>query len=186
MTGAQGPPPFSPQMPGILASWASHVSPELPLSVSRGAGLFSLLGTFLDFKNKYQIVSNSAGCCRSTRAEVSEASLGIEQQECQVGGVCPRLGSVLAVIYSGDASGPPWGLRNSNNTTNNSAVVQLLSRVRLFATPWTAACQAFLFITSSWNLLKLMSPELVMPSNHLVLCHPLLLLPSVFPSIGVL
>ena len=61
--------------------------------------------------------------------------------------------------------------------------VQSLSR--LFATPWTAACQASLSITNSQSLLKLMSIELVMPSNHLILCHPLLLLPSVFPSIRV-
>ena len=63
--------------------------------------------------------------------------------------------------------------------------VQSLSRVRLFATPWTAAHQASLSITSSWNLLKLMSIESVMPSNHLILWHPLLLLPSIFPSIRV-
>ena len=49
--------------------------------------------------------------------------------------------------------------------------------------PWTAACQASLFFTISWSLLKLMSNELVMLSNHLILCHPLLLLPSIFPSI---
>ena len=64
-------------------------------------------------------------------------------------------------------------------------VVQLLSCVRLFATPWIAARQAFLFITNSWSLLKLMSIESVIPSNHLILCHPLLLLPSIFPSIRV-
>ena len=63
--------------------------------------------------------------------------------------------------------------------------VQLLSRVQLFATPWTAAHQAFLSITSSWSLLKLMSIEFVMPSNHLILCRSLLLLPSIFPSIRV-
>ena len=62
--------------------------------------------------------------------------------------------------------------------------VQSLSRVRS-ATPWTAAHQASLSITNSWSLLKLMSIELVMPSNHLILCRPLLLLPSVFPSIRV-
>ena len=63
--------------------------------------------------------------------------------------------------------------------------VQLLSRVRLFATPWTAAHQASLSITNSWNLLKLMSIESVMPSNQLIL-HRLLLLPtSIFPSIRV-
>ena len=60
--------------------------------------------------------------------------------------------------------------------------VQLLSRVRLFLTPWTAACQASLSITKSQSLLKLMS---VMPSNHLILFCPLLLLPSIFPSIRV-
>ena len=60
--------------------------------------------------------------------------------------------------------------------------VQSLSRVRLFATPWIAACQASLSITNSWTLLKLMSIESVMPSNHLILCRPLLL-PSIFPSI---
>ena len=63
--------------------------------------------------------------------------------------------------------------------------VQSLSRVWLFATPWTAACQASLSITNSWSLLKLMSIESVMPSNHLILCCPLLFLPSVFPSIRI-
>ena len=65
------------------------------------------------------------------------------------------------------------------------AVVQLLSRVRLFVTPRTVACQASLSITISQSLLKLMSIESVMPSNHLILCHPLLLLPSIFPIIRV-
>ena len=63
--------------------------------------------------------------------------------------------------------------------------VQSLSRVRLFVTPWTAACQASLSITSSWSLLNLMSIKSVMPSNHLILCHPLLLPPSIFPSTRV-
>ena len=63
--------------------------------------------------------------------------------------------------------------------------VQLLSHVQLFVTPWTAAHYASLSVTNSWSLLKLMSIESVMPSNHLILCHPLLLLPSVFPSIWV-
>ena len=62
---------------------------------------------------------------------------------------------------------------------------QSLSCVQLFVTPWTAACQASLSITNSRSLLKLMSIESVMPSNHLILCHPLLLLPSIFPSIRV-
>ena len=63
--------------------------------------------------------------------------------------------------------------------------VQLLSCVRLLETPWTGAHQASLSITNSWSLLKLMSIESVMPSNHLIFCHPLLLLPSIFPSIRV-
>ena len=63
--------------------------------------------------------------------------------------------------------------------------VQLISHVRLFATPWTAACQASLSITNSLSLPKLMSIELVMQSNHLILCHPLLLPTSIFPSIRV-
>ena len=61
----------------------------------------------------------------------------------------------------------------------------MLSHVRLFATSWTAACQASLSITNSWSLLKLMSIESVMPSSHLILCCPLLLPPSIFPSIRV-
>ena len=67
---------------------------------------------------------------------------------------------------------------------NLAQTVQLLGHVRLLATPWTAACQASLSITNSWSLLKLMSIESVMPSNHLSLCHPLLL-PSIFPIIRV-
>ena len=65
------------------------------------------------------------------------------------------------------------------------ASVQLFSRVRLFAAPWTAARQASLSITNSQSLPKLMSIESVIPSNHLILCRPLLLLPSIFPSIRV-
>ena len=66
-----------------------------------------------------------------------------------------------------------------------SQLVQLLSCVRLFATPWTAACQASLSITNSQSLLKLMSIKLMMTSNYLILCHPLLFLLSILPSIGV-
>ena len=66
--------------------------------------------------------------------------------------------------------------------THQFSSVQWLSRIRLFATQCTAAYQASLSITNSRSLLKLMSIESVMPSNHLILCHPLLLLPSIFPS----
>ena len=64
-------------------------------------------------------------------------------------------------------------------------VVQSLRCVRLFETPWTAACQASLSFAISQSFITLMSIEDVMPSNHLILCHPLLLLPSIFPSIRV-
>ena len=62
--------------------------------------------------------------------------------------------------------------------------VQSFSHVRLFVTPWTVACQASLSITNSQSLLKLMSIESVMPTNYLILCHPLLFLPSIFPTSG--
>ena len=65
-------------------------------------------------------------------------------------------------------------------------VVQLLSRVQLFVTPWAVACQAPPSPTVSWSLLKFMSIESVMLSNHLILCRPLLLLPAIFPSTRVL
>ena len=75
-----------------------------------------------------------------------------------------------------------WEIRTDMYTFSS---VQSLSRVRLFATPWTTVRQAPLSITNSRSLPKLMSIESVMPSNHLILCRPLLLLPSVFPSIRV-
>ena len=75
------------------------------------------------------------------------------------------------------------GLKTSSGCQFNS--IQSLSHVRLFVTPWAAACQASLSFINSQSLLKLMSIKLVMPSNHLVLCHPLLFLPSIFPSIKV-
>ena len=75
--------------------------------------------------------------------------------------------------------------REKEGKINKWDPVQLFSCVRLFATPWTAARQASLSITNSPRLLKLMSIKSVMPSNHLIFCCPLLLLPSVFPSIRV-
>ena len=75
---------------------------------------------------------------------------------------------------------PPTSLR-----TVQFSLVQSLSHVWLFETPWTAARQASLSISNSRSLLKLMSIKLVMPSNHPILCHPFLLLPSIFPSISV-
>ena len=87
-----------------------------------------------------------------------------------------------------------WGLTESDTTESTYqyqqpvtifSSVQSLSRVRLFEIPWTATCQTSMSITNSWSLLKLMSIKLVMPSNHFILCHPFLLLLSIFPSIRV-
>ena len=74
---------------------------------------------------------------------------------------------------------------SANLRNHQFSSVQSLSCVQLFVTPWTAACQASLSITNSQSLLKLMSIESVMPSIHLILCRPLLLPPSIFPSIKV-
>ena len=74
---------------------------------------------------------------------------------------------------------------NEDTIQHHVAIVQSLSRVWLFVTPWTAVRQATLSFTVSWSLLKLMSMESVMPCHHLILCHPLLLLPSIIPSISL-
>ena len=80
----------------------------------------------------------------------------------------------------------PWGCKELDWATNtHTASVQLLRHVRLFVTPWTGAHQASLSITNSWSPPKPTSIESMMPSNHFILCHPLLLLPSIFPSIRV-
>ena len=81
----------------------------------------------------------------------------------------------------------PWPINTRKNAQHHSlfSSVQSLSRVWLFATPWIAACQASLSITSSRSLLKLMPIKLVMPSSYLILCRPLLLLPPIPPSIRV-
>ena len=80
-----------------------------------------------------------------------------------------------------------WATREAQKYRSGSVSqsVQSLNCIRLLVTPWTAAHQASLSTTNSWSLPKLMSIELVIPSNHLILCHPLLLLPSIFPSIRV-
>ena len=92
--------------------------------------------------------------------------------------------SVISVIYI-----YIFGLKTLKfflqNTNNGFSSVESLSRVWLLVTPWTAARQASLSITNCWSSPKPMSTELVMPSNHLILCSPLLLLPSIFPGIRV-
>ena len=87
---------------------------------------------------------------------------------------------VLSLLYS-----PTLTFIHDYWKNHQFSSVQSHSRVWLFVTPWTAVCQASLSITNSQSLLKLMSIELVMPFNHLILCRPLLLLPSIFPSIRV-
>ena len=87
--------------------------------------------------------------------------------------------------WGGCGQGRAWRGRGWWGTGEPLSPVQSLSHVRLFGTPWTAACQASLSITNSWSLLKLMSIESVMSYNHLILCHPLLLPPSIFPSIRI-
>ena len=74
---------------------------------------------------------------------------------------------------------------HTHTHTHTHSSFQLLSCVKLFVTSWTAACEASLSITNSWSLLKLMSIQLVMPSNQPLMCCPLLLLPSIFPSIRI-
>ena len=90
---------------------------------------------------------------------------------------------ILCFPYRGTGSIPSQGTKILHTTQLSSA--QSLSRVQVFVTPWTAAHQDSLSITNSRSLLNLMAFKSVMPSNHLILCHPLLLLPSIFPSIRV-
>ena len=91
---------------------------------------------------------------------------------------------VPCFLFVGNRLQPPWPSLSSNKQVHFSSV-QSLSRVRLFATPWIAAPQASLSITISRSSLRLTSIESVMPSSHLILCRPLLLLPPIPPSIRV-
>ena len=92
-----------------------------------------------------------------------------------------------AAKYTVSGSCYPWWAWDTISTPQRQSIssVQLLSHVQLFETPWTAACQASLSLTNSWTLLKLMSIESVMPSNRLILRHPLFFLPSIFSNIRV-
>ena len=99
--------------------------------------------------------------------------------------VVPSFSCVVPALLVRLEEGLPAALRPDKRVDSQFSLVQLLSRVELFATPWTAARRASLSITNSRSLLKLMSIGSVMPSNHLILCHPLLLSPSIFPSIRV-
>ena len=107
-----------------------------------------------------------------------------------------RLNACFLLLSCIRVASHSWGSNTSNFSItevrlekcmckNQFSSVQSLSRLWLFATPWTAACQAFLSLTNSRSLLRLMSIKLAISPNHLILCHPLPLLPSVFPSIRV-
>ena len=93
--------------------------------------------------------------------------------------------NTVLVNVSSDPLCELFSLWDTVSTYIQFSSAQLLSRVQLFATPWTATCQASLSITNSQSPPKPMSIESVMPSDYLILCHPLLLLPSIFPSIRV-
>ena len=115
-------------------------------------------------------------------------SLGFPKQEYSSGLPFPSPGNlpnpgIELVSPAFQADSLP--LNHHGNPLTRFVVVQSLGHIQLFATPWTTAHQASLSITNSQSLLKFMSIELVMPSNHLILCHPLLLLPSIFPSTRV-
>ena len=101
------------------------------------------------------------------------------------GPTIPHLGIYLEKIILQKDTRTPMLIASLFAVAKTVGSVQSLSRIQLFVTPWTAACQASLSITNSKSLLRLMSIQSVMPSNHLVLCQPLLLLPSIFPTIRV-
>ena len=158
----------------------THVSECVCLSspVGHVAGL-------MDFLYKERVVS--AQCYTGSSCEVSAS--GIMSVFC-----LPKILSVLMIEMSTKCSvsikpfSKHFLICNLFNAFSVHieglfSSVQLLSRVRLLVITWTAVCQASLSITNSRSLLKLMSIESVMPSNHLILCGPLLLLPSIFPSI---
>ena len=115
--------------------------------------------------------------CRMYRLSVASSSLEMPSNDESNSGCHGGTGARLHLIWTS------WWFIHI--TILNLVLVQLLSCVQHFATPWTAARQASLSIINSRSLLKLMIIKLVMPSNHLILCHPLLLLSSIFPSTGV-
>ena len=124
----------------------------------------------------------TAVTCRSSGQAAERPSAGseaISRQGGQFLGLHVRLSPPVSTSHS------PWPVLGPAECAATVVFVHSFSRVQLFVTPWTAARQASLSFTTYQSLLKLMSIELVMPSNHLILCRPLLLLPSIFPSIRV-
>ena len=118
--------------------------------------------------------------CLEGNLRVRMSEMGHETQVDKVTLFFPTQGSNPCLLHF-----LHWQVDSLPLVPPGSELVQSLSRVWLFATPWTTARQASLSITNSRSLSKLISIESVIPSNHLILCHPLLLLPSIFPSIRV-
>ena len=124
------------------------------------------------------------------KTKPADAGISVVGQDCMTGfmvhttvfkGICQPIYFLFCRAFHNLIS---WWYHNVFCATHRQAA-QSLSHVWLFATPWTAACQASPSIANFWSLLKLMSIKLVMPSSHLLLCCLLLLLPSIFPSFGV-
>ena len=142
-------------------------------------------------KRKWKLLSNVwLFVTPWTAACQSPLSMGFSRQEYRSGLPCPSPGEFsqsrdwTQVSHTAGRFLPSESPEKPNIKCSVSSV-QLLSCVQLFATLWTIPCQASLSITNSWSLFKLMTIESVMPSNHLILCLPLLLPPSIFPSIRV-
>ena len=131
-------------------------------------------------------------CCPLTKLCLFRSPMDCSPPDCFVYGTVPGKNTgvgchfLLQGVFLTQGSNPPLLAGRFFTTVSPFVIVQSLSYLWLFVTPWTAACQASLFLsfTLSWSLLKHMSIELMMPSNHLILCWPLLL-PSIFPSIRV-
>jgi hypothetical protein len=119
-------------------------------------------------------------CRLKTEASHSVPQYGKSRVPCSLQFIIPKTSATLSLYLESLKS-----LENRNLFYLQFSSVQLLTCIRLFVTPWTAACQASLSVTNSQSLAKLMSIELVMPSSHFILCRPLLLPPSIPPSIRV-
>ena len=166
----------SPLYISFHSFWASH----LALLLLSAQGSFSLKNCILFLMSKISLPQISPCLCASSFPSVSSNTIFSEtftdHQWRQI--------EVIIPLYNPF----PWiwvDLWSASNSSIQFSSVQSLSHVQLFATPWIAACQASLSITNSWSSLKLMSIKLVMPSSHLILCSPLLLLPPIPPSIRV-
>ena len=168
---------FSPLFCFCCSCSASFKAREIPIPLHPCSGVpMSQLRKEMD-ENSQQ------GWCVCNPERVKEKS---GKQSCSSNLLLPLaldLGSLAGQEDKSEIQGLPTFFKMIKVIMFSS--VQSLSHVRLFVTPWTAAHQSSLSITNSWSLLKLMSIESVMPSNHIILCRPLLLLTSIFPKIGV-